>query len=123
MKKNGKSFVEGVSESTAACLLVMGQGSILLSMTGAHLLIAAQTGVIAGGMAFLVAWFAQFQRFWAMPLLLGVCTAVADFYVHPGSFGSFATEAILTGCVAGMISLGVALFIRSRKRRPKASLE
>ncbi|MEP5323555.1 hypothetical protein, partial [Marinobacter alexandrii] len=119
MKKNGKSLVEGVSESTAACLLVMGQGSILLTITGAHLLIAAQTGVIAGGIAFLVAWFAQFKRFWAMPLLLGICTAVADFYVHPGSFGSFATEAIVTGCVAGVISLCVALFIRFMKRRPR----
>ena len=101
----------------------MGQGSILLSLTGAHLLIAAQTGVIAGGLAFFVAWFAQFQKYWAMPLLLGACTALADFYVHPGSFGSFATEAMVTGLVAGIISLGVALIIRFRKRRLEASLD
>ena len=123
MKKSGKTLIEGVSESTAACLLVMVQGNILVGLTGAHLFIAAQTGIAAGAFAFLVGWLVQANKYWAMPLLLGVCTAVVDYYVHPGSFGSFATEAVVTGLVAGLISLGVALFARFRKQRLKAGVK
>ena len=123
MKEGGKTLVEGISESTAACLLVMVQGNILVGLTGAHLLIAAQTGIVAGAIAFLGGWLVHAHRLWAMPLLLGICTAVVDYYVHPGSFGSFATEAIVTGMVAGAISLAVALFVRFRKRRLKTGVE
>lgn len=123
MKKSGKTLIEGVSESTTACLLVMTQGSILVGLTGAHLLIAAQTGIVAGAIAFLVGWLLRANRYWVMPLLLGTCTAVVDYYVHPGSFGSFATEAMVTGLVAGVLSLGVALFARYRKKRLKMSAQ
>jgi len=101
----------------------MGQGSILFAMTGAHLLIAAQTGIIAGSMAFVIGWFAHLERYWAMPLLVGVCTALADFYVHPGSFGSFFTEELVTGLVAGLMSLVVALYWRFRRQRQSKNLE
>ncbi len=123
MNKSSKTLIEGVSESTAACLLVMVQGNILVGLTGAHLFIAAQTGIVAGAIAFLVGWLVQANRFWAMPLLLGTCTAVVDYYVHPGSFGSYATEAIVTGIVAGALSLAVTLFVRFRNQRVKASVE
>jgi len=123
VKKSGKTLIEGVSESTTACLLVMTQGSILVGLTGAHLLIAAQTGIVAGAIAFLVGWLLRANRYWVTPLLLGTCTAVVDYYVHPGSFGSFATEAMVTGLVAGVLSLGVALFARYRKKRLKMSAQ
>ena len=50
------------------------------------------------------------------PVLLGVCTGVIDFYVHPGSLGSVATEGIVTGILVGLLSLLVALFIQRKKQ-------
>ena len=90
MKEKAKSLVEGMSESTAACLLAMVQGNIL-ALTLGHFLIAAQTGVLAGVLALVIGILARAQSVWVTPLLLGVCTAVVDFLVHPGSFGSIAT--------------------------------
>jgi dihydroorotase-like cyclic amidohydrolase len=37
-----------------------------------------------------------------MSLVLGTGTAVVDVYVHPGMFGSVATEAIVTGIAAAL---------------------
>ena len=49
-KKRIVAFVEYVSESTTACLVMMAQGNVL-ALTASHLLIASQTGVIAGFIA------------------------------------------------------------------------
>jgi len=117
VKENTKSLVEGVSESTVACLLAMVQGNVL-ALTASHLLIATQTGVVAGVLAFTVSLLARANSSWAMPLLLGMFTAVVDYYVHPGSFGDVATEAIVTGLVAGLLSYLVGALIRLKRRRP-----
>ena len=93
----------------------MVQGNIL-ALTATHLVIATQTGIVAGGIAFALGLFATREKYWVTPLLLGVCTAVVDYYVHPGSFGSIATEAIVTGVVAGTIALVVTLLVRHNKR-------
>lgn len=97
----------------------MVQGNILALTTG-HLLIAAETGVVAGGIAFALGFLAKIEKYWVTPLLLGVCTAVVDYYVHPGSFGAVATEAVVTGAAAGAIALGVTLFVRYRGRSATA---
>ena len=114
MKKKRKSLVEGVSESTMACLVAMVQGNVL-ALTVSHLLIATQTGVVAGGFAFALSFLVRVNQIWVTPVLLGLCTGVVDYYIHPGSFGYVATEAIVTGFVAGLLSYLVALIIRYRK--------
>jgi hypothetical protein len=94
----------------------MVQGNVL-ALTTAHLLIAVQTGVVAGGIAFALGMLARIDEYLATPLLLGVCTAVVDYFVDPGSFGSVATEAVVTGFAIAAIAFGVALIVRYRRSR------
>ena len=94
----------------------MVQGNIL-ALTVGHLIVASQTGVIAGVAAFVLSLLARFKGHWVTPLFLGVCTAVVDFYVHPGSFGSVATEAIVTGLCAAILSYGIAALVRGMRTR------
>ncbi|MCG8467747.1 MAG: hypothetical protein MJB57_05990, partial [Gemmatimonadetes bacterium] len=48
-------------------------------------------------------------------LVLGVVTAGVDYLIHPGSFGSVATEAIVTGAGAGALSLVVGAWLERRR--------
>ena len=109
-------FVEYASESTTACLVTMVQGNIL-ALTASHLLIASQTGVIAGVFAALLVLFAGTDKRWMISLIIGTTTAVVDFFVHPGMFGSVVTEAIVTGVGAGVISYLVGTLIRAARKR------
>lgn len=117
MKDKAKSLAEGVSESTVACLLAMVQGNVL-SLTVSHLLIATQTGLIAGSIALTLNLVVNAKPIWVAPLLLAVSTTAVDYLMHPSSFGSVATEAIVTGVMAGGMAYLVAAAIRlNRKRR------
>ncbi len=109
-KQKTKLLIEGASESTTACLLAMVQGNIL-GLTLGHLFIAAQTGIAAGITTLLLSFFIQFNKRWIMPILLGLTTAIVDYYTHPGSFGDVATEAIVTGIVAGLLSYFFSLLV------------
>ncbi len=116
-----RSLVEGVSESTAACLITMVQGN-LLSLTIGHLIIASQTGVIAGITTFAVSLLAQVKRRWVIHVLLAIITAIVDFLIHPGSFGGVLGEAILTGIAAGLMSFLVTSLMtkfNSRNKTPQ----
>ena len=103
MKKKAAPLVEYISESTMACLVAMVQGN-LLALTLSHLLIASQTGVIAGAIATVGIVAAKVNQRWKISVILGLATAVVDFYVHPGMFGAAATEAIVTGIGAALLS-------------------
>ena len=122
MKEKAKSLVEGASESTAACLLAMVQGNIL-ALTLGHLAVAAQTGVIAGSLALAFGLLIRMENAWITPVLLGICTAVVDYQIHPGSFGSAATEAIVTGIAAGVLSYLVFRIIGFARKRQAATAE
>lgn len=117
MKAKAKSLAEGVSESTAACMLAMVQGNIL-ALTIGHLMIAVQTGVIAGSIAFAVSMVARTgtKKVWVTPLLLGVSTAAVDYLVHPSNFGTAATEALVTGFAAAMLAFLVTTIVRLRRK-------
>lgn len=116
MKEKVKSLTEGVSESTAACLLAMVQGNIL-ALTLGHIAIALQTGVIAGSIALAFSLVLRAERIWVTPLLLGISTAVVDYFVHPSSFGAAATEALVTGFVAGLLALLLRTAVKLIQRR------
>jgi hypothetical protein len=111
VKDKTRNLIEGVSESTAACLLTMVQGNIL-ALTLGHLVIASQTGIIAGLAAFTLSLLARVKGHWVTPVILGVCTAIVDFYTHPGSFGAVATEAIVTGMAAAILSFLIGVLVR-----------
>jgi hypothetical protein len=111
MRKKTAPLIEYVSESAAACLVTMLQGN-LLALTASHLLIASQTGLIAGTIAAVGLFVAKTRNRWLISLGLGVTTGIVDFYVHPGMFGAVATEAIVTGLAAAVLSYLVGAVIR-----------
>jgi len=111
MKKKAVPLIESVSESTVACLVTMVQGN-LLALTASHLLTASQTGLIAGTIATAGILAAKARSRWLISAVLGVTTGVVDFFVHPGMFGSAATEAIVTGLAAAILSYLVGASIQ-----------
>ncbi len=116
MNKKIAPFVEYFAESTTACLVTMAQGN-LLALGLSHLLIASQTGVIAGVATSVGILVARTRKRWIISLVLGVATGVVDFFVHPGMFGTVATEAVVTGVGAAVISylVGIAVqYIRAK---------
>jgi hypothetical protein len=121
MKSKAAPLIECVSESTAACLFTMVQGN-LLAITASHLLIASQTGLIAGTIATVGLFVSKSRNRWLIATALGVTTAVVDYFVHPGMFGSVATEALVTGLAAAILSYLVGIAVRRfRANRDVAS--
>ena len=96
-------FIEYFTEATAACLVTMVQGN-MLAVTAAHLFVASQTGLIAAAIAAIGLYFARTSTRWLISITLGVVTAVVDYFVHPGMFGSVVTEALVTGAGAAILS-------------------
>ena len=114
-KRNRAALFENIGGSSAACLVAMVQGNIL-AVTAAHWAIALQTGVVAGAAAAVVVGFMKSAGRLRIAGVLAVVTGVVDYFVHPGMIGSGATEAILTGLGAGVLSL-VAGAVLGRFRR------
>ncbi len=112
-------LVENVSESTAACLVAMVQGNLFAIGLG-HLAIALETGVIAGLTASLALLLAKAHRRWVISLVLGLATAVVDFFVHPGMLGPGITEAVVTGIAAMLLSLIIGSMLQRLKRHKLA---
>ena len=103
MRKQLAPYIEYFAESTTACLVTMVQGNVLaLGLT--HVLIASQTGIIAGTIAYIAILFAKTGKQWIVSIILGLATGVVDFFVHPGMFGTIATEAVVTGLGAAILS-------------------
>ena len=111
-----KPFAEYLSESTTACLVTMVQGNFL-ALTLGHLFIASQTGLIAGGIAAITLAVARTDRRWVVSVVLGVTTAVVDYFVHPRMFGTAVTEAVVTGLAAAVLSYLVSTAVRYYKRK------
>ena len=107
MKQKITPVVEYVAESTTACLVTMVQGNIL-ALTLSHLIFASQTGAIAA----IALFVSRTRNRWLVSAVLGVVTAIVDFFVHPGMFGSIAMEAIVTGIAAGLLSYFVGSLVR-----------
>ena len=97
------------------------QGNVL-GITLSHLAIASQTGIIAGTLAAAALFVARAENRWIIAVVLGVVTAIVDFFSHPAMFGAVAVEAILTGVAAGVLSYGIG-YVMSRYRRRALSSE
>jgi hypothetical protein len=113
-----KLFVTPFCEATPACLLVMVQGNIWLATMG-HVHKALETGFITGAGVLIISLF-NYRLFANKYIVAGITGAMcfaADLLVHPTHFGSFTTEATLTGAFTAIISLtlnflGKKLFVR-----------
>ena len=123
MNRTVRPFVENVAEATTACIVTMVQGN-LMALTLSHWLIASQTGVVAGSVTSAAILMARISRPWVVSAILGATTAVVDFFMHPGSFGPLAAEAIVTGLGAALLSYLVQIGVRRwRDARTTAGTE
>jgi hypothetical protein len=111
MKTKLAPYIEYFAESTTACLVTMVQGNIL-ALGVSHILIASQTGIIAGTIAYIAILLARTGKQWIVSIILGLATGIVDFFVHPGMFGTVATEAVVTGLGAAVLSYLVGTAIQ-----------
>lgn len=120
MKKKITPFVENIAESGAACLVTMVQGN-LLALGLSHWIIASQTGLVAGTAAAAAIVLAKTDNRWIIAGILGLSTAVVDYFIHPGMFGPIAMEAIVTGLGAAVLSYALGTAIRAIRQRGVAN--
>ena len=113
-------LVENVTESATACLLAMTQGN-LLTLTLTHWLIASRTGLLAGTAAAAALWLVGERRRWAIAALLMLATVGADYLSHPSHFGGKLGEAVVTGLVAGGLSVLVGRLWKAVRGAPGGS--
>ena len=125
MIKKIKVFLTPFCEATPACLLVMVQGNILLA-TLDHLQKAVETGFITGVGVLILSFFTHrwFSNKYVVAGITGGMCFIADLLIHPTHFGSYTTEAIVTGTFTAIISLvanfiGKKLFIHGRAKLNK----
>ena len=121
VKKKLAPYIEYFAESTTACLVTMVQGNVLALGLG-HLYIASQTGIAAGAIAYVAILFAKTGKRWIISVVLGLATGIVDFVVHPGMFGTVATEAVVTGFAAAILSYLVGIAIQ-RVRAKSGALD
>jgi len=124
-----KVFLTPFCEATPACLLVMVQGNIWLATLG-HLQKAIETGFITGVGVLILSLFTHRwlgNRYLVAGITGGMCF-IADLLIHPTQFGSYTTEAIVTGIFAAIISLvvnivGKKLFIHGKANLTKGQIK
>ncbi len=115
MNKKVVPFVENIAEATTACLVTMVQGNLLV-LGLSHWIIASQTGIAAGSITAAAVLLSKTDKRWIISLLLGLVTAVVDYFVHPGMFGTVFTEAIVTGIGAAVLSYLAGTMIQAMRR-------
>ena len=124
-----KIFLTPFCEATPACLLVMVQGNIWLATIG-HFQKAVETGFITGVGVLILSFFTHHwlsNKYVVAGITGGMCF-IADLLAHPSHFGTFTTEAIVTGGFVTIISLAVnfagkKLFIHGRARLSKGQIK
>ncbi|MEO0996799.1 MAG: hypothetical protein AAFX58_04705 [Pseudomonadota bacterium] len=120
MRKKLSPFIENIAESGAACLVTMVQGNLLL-LGLTHWITASQTGLVAGTAAATAITLARTDNRLTLAGILGISTAVVDYFVHPGTIGDgAATEAIITGLGAAALSYAAGTFFLWRRRRRRS---
>ena len=108
LRQKIKIFLTPFCEATPACLLVMVQGNIWLASLG-HLHKAVETGFITGVGVLILSLFTYrwFGNKYVVAGITGGMCFIADLLIHPTHFGSYTTEAMVTGAVTAIISLAV----------------
>lgn len=116
--------LQRLMQPTSACMLCMTAPTFANLVSLAHWKIAFQTGLGTGLLA-LVLTFTPIGRMfghrYSNALLMGLLTAAADLWSHPGRFELAWGEALLTGLVSGLIVLATSFLIEDRARRVRAA--
>ncbi|MBT8603763.1 hypothetical protein G6662_04100 [Polynucleobacter paneuropaeus] len=125
LKESVKMFITPFCEATPACLLVMVQGNIWIATIG-HFQKAVETGFITGIGVLILSLFTHrwFSNKYVVAGITGGMCFIADLLIHPTHFGSYTTEAIVTGTFTAIISLvlnfiGKKIFIHVRAKLSK----
>jgi hypothetical protein len=86
----------------------MVQGNIWLATLG-HLHKAVETGFITGVGVLILSLFTYrwFGNKYVVAGISGGMCLIADLLIHPTHFGSYTTEAMVTGLITAIISLAV----------------
>ena len=116
-------FIQRLTQPTCACMFCMTAPTFANVLSLPHWKIALQTGIGTGLLALLLAFTPVgllFTRRYSNAVLMGVLTAIADAWSHPGRFGWEYGEALLTGVVSGLIVLGTSFVIEDRARRVRS---
>jgi ABC-type thiamin/hydroxymethylpyrimidine transport system permease subunit len=113
-------FLQRLWQPTFACMTCMTAPSFANLLSAAHWKLALQTGVGTGILALLLTFTPVGRLFthrYGNALLVGVLTAIADAWSHPGRFGIEYGEALLTGLVSGLLALAGWFLLEDRARR------
>ena len=113
-------FVERLWQPTCACMTCMSAPTFANLASAVHWKIALQTGLAAGALALFITFTPLGRLFghrYGNAVLVGVLTAAADAWSHPGRFGFEYGEALLTGLVAGLLALAGSFVLEDRARR------
>jgi hypothetical protein len=119
-KLRARVFVERLWQPTCACMTCMTAPSFANLASAVHWKIALQTGIGTGILALLITVTPLGRLFthrYGNALLVGVLTALADAWSHPGRFAFEYGEALLTGVVSGLLALAGSFVLEDRARR------
>jgi len=112
--------VQRLTQPTCACMVCMTAPTFANLASLVHWKIALQTGLGTGVLALVLTFTPigrMFSHRYSNALLMGVLTALADLWSHPGRFELDWGEALLTGVVSGLIVLATSFVIEDRARR------
>jgi hypothetical protein len=112
--------MQRLTQPTCACMICMTAPTFANLVSLAHWKIALQTGIGTGILALVLTFTPIGQMFgekYRNALLMGILTALADAWTHPGRFAFDLGEALLTGLVSGLLVLAASFVIEDRARR------
>ena len=112
-------FIQRFWQPTSACMTCM-PGSLGNLFSAPHWMLALQTGLLTGVLAFVLACTPAgrlFSNRYGNALVVGVLTMVGDAFSHPGHYGPLGLEAALTGLVSGLLALAASFLFENRARR------
>ena len=119
-KLRARVFVQRITQPTCGCMICMTAPTFANVVSLPHWKIALQTGLGTGILVLLLTFTPLGKLFahrYSNAIAMGVLTAFADAWSHPGRFGLEYGEAILTGVVSGLLVLATSYLIEDRGRR------
>jgi len=117
-------MIQRLTQPTCACMVCMTAPTFANLASLVHWKIALQTGLGTGLLALVLTFTPigrMFSHRYSNALLMGILTALADLWSHPGRFELDWGEALLTGVVSGLIVLATSFVIEDRARRVRSA--
>jgi len=119
-KLRTRVVIQRLTQPTCACMFCMTAPTFANLVSLPHWKIALQTGIGTGLLALLLSFTPigkLFARRYSNAMLMGILTAIADAWSHPGRFQFDYGEALLTGLVSGLLVLAASFIVEDRGRR------